>query len=117
LCRKFFLQNLNLNHAPAYICLATFFRVPSFAVQCRVARWFGFRPKIPILVKFGGPCNKNVVIFNDHLEYFTDIWYIKYMAFWYSLWSFGIFLRCGMFGPRKIWQPWFNVSFLPYRLS
>jgi hypothetical protein len=23
----------------------------------RVARWFGFKPKIPILVKFGGPCN------------------------------------------------------------
>jgi hypothetical protein len=28
------------------------------------------------------------------------------MAFWYSLWSFGIFLRFGMFGLRKIWQPW-----------
>jgi hypothetical protein len=27
------------------------------------------------------------------------------MAVWYSLWSFGIFSRFGMFGPRKIWQP------------
>jgi hypothetical protein len=27
------------------------------------------------------------------------------VAVWYSLWSFGIFSRFGMFGPRKIWQP------------
>jgi hypothetical protein len=47
---------------------------------------------------------KNVVLFYDHLEYFT--------AIWYNLWPLGIvcghlvyFLRFGMFGPRKIWQP------------
>jgi hypothetical protein len=39
------------------------------------------------------------------LLYFMTIWNI-FMAFWYSLWSFGIFLRFGVFGPRKIWQPW-----------
>jgi hypothetical protein len=33
-------------------------------------------------------------------------WYNLCMAFRYSLWSFGTFLRFGMFGPRKIWQPW-----------
>jgi hypothetical protein len=33
------------------------------------------------------------------------------MAFWYSVWSFGIFLRFGMFGRRKIWQPW-NSQYL-----
>jgi hypothetical protein len=49
---------------------------------------------------------ENVVIIYDHLEYFT--------AIWYNLWPFGIvighllyFSRFGMFGPRKIWQPWF----------
>jgi hypothetical protein len=48
---------------------------------------------------------ENVVIFYDHLEYFT--------AIWYNLWPFGTFcghlvyfLRFGMFGTRKIWQPW-----------
>jgi hypothetical protein len=48
---------------------------------------------------------ENVCIFYDHLEYFTAIWYI--------LWTFGMicghlvyFSRFGMFGPRKIWQPW-----------
>jgi hypothetical protein len=45
----------------------------------------------------------NVGIFYDHLEYF--------MAIWYNLWPFGIaiciiFPNFGMFGPRKIWQPW-----------
>jgi hypothetical protein len=50
----------------------------------------------------------NVVIFYDHLEYFT--------AIWYNLWPFGIvgghllyFSQFGMFGPRKIWQPWRTV--------
>jgi hypothetical protein len=45
-----------------------------------------------------------VVIFHDHLEYLT--------AIWYNLWPFGkvcghlvYFLHFGMLGPRKIWQP------------
>jgi hypothetical protein len=35
-----------------------------FAIGSRVARWFVFKPKIPILVKYG---MENVVIFYDHL--------------------------------------------------
>jgi hypothetical protein len=34
------------------------------------------------------------------------------MAFWYSFWYFGIFLRVGMFVPRKIWQPCWWCVFL-----
>jgi hypothetical protein len=47
----------------------------------------------------------NVGIFYVNLEYF--------MTIWYNLWPFGIvcghllhFYQFGMFGPRKIWQPW-----------
>jgi hypothetical protein len=47
---------------------------------------------------------ENVVIFYDHLEYFT--------AVWNKLWPFGTvcghlvyFLRFGIFGTIKIWQP------------
>jgi hypothetical protein len=47
----------------------------------------------------------NIGKFYDHLLYF--------MAFWYNLCPLGIvcghllyFSRLGMFGPRKIWQPW-----------
>jgi hypothetical protein len=29
----------------------------TLVVAIRVARWFVFKPKIPILVKFGGPWN------------------------------------------------------------
>jgi hypothetical protein len=53
---------------------------------------------------------ENVGIFYDHLEYFT--------AIWCRLFKFGIvcghllyFSRFGMFGPRKIWQPWFRAVF------
>jgi hypothetical protein len=47
---------------------------------------------------------ENVVMYNDHFEYLSIIWY--------NLYPFGIFLGhlvhfalFGMFGPRKIWQP------------
>jgi hypothetical protein len=70
----------------------------------RVARWFVFKPKIPIWLNFGGSCYGNLGIFYDHLVYFTAIVNV--------LWPFGIF--CGHLAyfsqfwyliPRKIWQP------------
>jgi hypothetical protein len=52
---------------------------------------------------------ENTVILYDHLEYFS--------INWYNLWPFGIvcghfvyFSRFDMFGPRKIWQPWSEVT-------
>jgi hypothetical protein len=70
----------------------------------RVARWFIFKPKIPIWVHFGGPWKGKCFIFFDHLEYF--------MAIWYYLWQIGIvcghlvyICPFGTFEPRKIWQP------------
>jgi hypothetical protein len=48
---------------------------------------------------------ENVGIFYDEWEYFS--------AIWYNLWPFGLvcdhlvyFPQFGMFGPRKILQPW-----------
>jgi hypothetical protein len=100
---------------------------------CRVARWFIFIPKIPIWVNFGLPLNgkywyrycltiRNILrpfgIFYDHSEYFTNIWNIyDQLGIFYGrllqFWPFGIvcchlvYSSCfGMFGPRKIWQPW-----------
>jgi hypothetical protein len=81
--------------------------------QTRVARWFIFNQKIPILVNFGGSYIDwkmllyFMAIFNilqtfgicyDNLVHFVFIWYI--------LCSFG---TCFMFWyntPRKIWQHW-----------
>jgi hypothetical protein len=40
---------------------------------------------------------ENVVIFYDHLEYITAIWY----NLWYSLWSFGIFFTFWYVGTKK----------------
>jgi hypothetical protein len=52
----------------------------------------------------------SVGIFYDYLEHFTAIWCI--------LWPFGKvyghlvhFFLFGMFGPIKIWQPWFRVFY------
>jgi hypothetical protein len=68
--------------------------------QCRVARWFIFKPKIPTWVKVEGLVMDDV----GHLSYFT--------AFWYILWSFGIFyenlvhfLRFGMLYLGKSGNP------------
>jgi hypothetical protein len=44
----------------------------------RVARWFLFKPKIPIGVNFGGP-------------QIGKCWYVYYLAIWNSLQTFGIF--------------------------
>jgi hypothetical protein len=52
-------------------------------VQIRVARWYIFKPKIPIWIDFGGSCNGRCWYILSPLVYFTAIWYI--------LWSFGIF--------------------------
>jgi hypothetical protein len=59
-------------------------------VQSRVARWFVFKPKIPIWVNFGGPRNEKggynlwpFGIYYFHLVHFMVIWVI--------LWPFGIF--------------------------
>jgi hypothetical protein len=55
-------------------------------ISSRVARWFVFKPKIPIWVNFGGPCNgkccyigsilRQLETFYCHLVYSVVIWYI-----------------------------------------
>jgi hypothetical protein len=48
-------------------------------MESRVARWFVFKPKIPLWVNFGGPyiyVLENVCVFYGHLEYFMEIWNI-----------------------------------------
>jgi hypothetical protein len=47
---------------------------------------------------------ENVVIFYDHLEYFTTIWY-NLQPFDIVCGHLVYFFRFGMLGPRKIWQP------------
>jgi hypothetical protein len=77
------------------LCTKTFYE------SSRVARWFIFKPKIPIFgLILEGLGTENVGIFYDHLKYFR--------AIWYTLWSFGIgsMWSFGITGPRKIWQPW-----------
>jgi hypothetical protein len=53
------------------------------------------------------------------LEYFTAIWYILSQFGIHILSQFGIFCgnfdifsRFGVFGTRKIWQPWFKAQYI-----
>jgi hypothetical protein len=69
-------------------------------VIIRVARWFVFKPKIPIWVNFGGSCyGKSWYIlwpfglFYGHWKYF--------MAIRYILWYFGIFFPVLVFWTKK----------------
>jgi hypothetical protein len=69
---------------------------PKLWLSSRVARWHIFKPKIPIWVNFGGPCNGRCWyiicpfgLFHDYTVYFVAIWYI--------LWLFDIYFpRFGM---------------------
>jgi hypothetical protein len=45
------------------------------APKNRVARWYIFKPKIPIWLTFGGPWRGKVLGFYNRLEYVTAIWY------------------------------------------
>jgi hypothetical protein len=52
-------------------------------LESRVARWFVFKPNIPIWVNFGWSCNikswyilRAFGLFNCHWKYFMAIWYI-----------------------------------------
>jgi hypothetical protein len=62
----------------------------------RVARWFTyFETKNSNLVKFRGP-------WNGKYGYIFWAWYISMHVYFYDI----FFPRFGMFGQRKIWQPW-----------
>jgi hypothetical protein len=71
----------------------------------RVARWYIFKPNIPIGVNFVGSFN---------VRFWYILWPLGYLtAFRHCLWPFGefyghlvFFSHFGMFGPIKIWQPW-----------
>jgi hypothetical protein len=71
-------------------------------LSSRVARWFIFKPKIPIWVNFGGPYIGKCLyilwpfgIFYGHLGYFYD----------HSVhFVFHCYIFTG-FGKEKIWQP------------
>jgi hypothetical protein len=66
----------------------------------RVARWFVFKPKIPIWVNFGGSCNGKSWFILWPFGLFNG--YRKYcMAIWYILWSFGIFSSVLVFCTKK----------------
>jgi hypothetical protein len=62
----------------------------------RVARWFVFKPKIPIWVNFGGPWNGKMLLYFMTIcnilwrfgLFYGDLVY--FMAIWYILWRFGI---------------------------
>jgi hypothetical protein len=42
----------------------------------RFARWYIFKPKIPIWVNLAGLAMEDAGIFFEHLVYFTSNWYI-----------------------------------------
>jgi hypothetical protein len=64
----FFMQNYNIlrvvcmfrvnGQAPQLFKVGQIIRTTAARINCaRVARWFIFKPKIPIWVNFGGPWN------------------------------------------------------------
>jgi hypothetical protein len=61
------------------------------AAQRRVARWFVFKPKIPIWVNFGGSC---------YGKYFMTIWSTYFTVIGNTLWPFGIFCSNLVYFPR-----------------
>jgi hypothetical protein len=88
-----------------------------FVHSCLIYFGRGFRTGLPDglfsyqKTQFGyileGLGMETVGIFYEHLEYFSAIWYI-FLQFGIACGRLVYFSRFGMFGPRKIWQPWFR---------
>jgi hypothetical protein len=78
------------------------FALPAL-LSIRVARWFIFKPKIPILGSCYGRYWYIIFPFGQISGYL-----VYFMALWYILWSFGIFSPFWYIVERKIWQPCFQ---------
>jgi hypothetical protein len=77
----------------------------------RVARWFVFKPKIPIWVHFGRYCNGKSLHILEPFGLFYGLW--KYFtAIGYILGSLGIFPRFGVLYQDKSGNP-ASVFFAP----
>jgi hypothetical protein len=96
-----------------------------FGVLVRVARWFIFKPKIPIWVNFGmhyiGSCwyiLRPSVIFNVHLGYSMYDHLVHFELFWCIFSDFGYTYQEKSGNPGfgmqlcmyTISQPWYRVS-------
>jgi hypothetical protein len=99
----------NCNFIYRSLSLGWHVHIPRFSSHsvCRDARWYIFKPKIPIGVNFGRSWNGRCWfmlwpfgMFYGHLVYFMAIWYMYLISgnleyfppFWYIV-------------PRKLWQP------------
>jgi hypothetical protein len=71
----------------------------------RVARWFVFKPKIPLWVNFGGPYIdwKNGYIFEISGIFYRRLGY--FMTIWYILCSFVTFFPFWYYGREKSGNP------------
>jgi hypothetical protein len=90
-------------------------KFPLKRVPARVARWYFFKPKLPIWVNFGGPKNEKCCyilcpygIYYFHLVYSMVIWkfycnLVCFSTFWYIV-------------SRKIWQPWCQLGIFSFYL-
>jgi hypothetical protein len=62
--------------------ITTGYPSPPFERISRVARWYIFKPKIPIWVNFSASCKERCWPFYCHFVYFMAIWYV-FGSFWY----------------------------------
>jgi hypothetical protein len=69
---------LSVQSFPQLVLAKAFFCLFFIQNPIRVARWYVFKPKIPIWVNIGGPWNGKV-------------WYTYSVDIWNILWTFGIF--------------------------
>jgi hypothetical protein len=64
----------------------------SFWKRVRVARWYIFKPKIPLWVNFKGLVKGDVGMFRDHFgALYGQLVYFCHVVYILHIWSFGIF--------------------------
>jgi hypothetical protein len=76
----------------------------------RVVGWYIFKPKIPIWINFGGPCNGRCLYILWTFGIFSAIWYTYFTAIWNIWLQFGNFSPFGMLHQEKSGNPDFRPA-------
>jgi hypothetical protein len=78
-----------------------------FSVLARVARWYFFTPKMPILVFLGRSRDRKYWRISWPFGIYIQFWYILLPFFIFIVIYVNIFFTFWFIVSRYIWQPWF----------
>jgi hypothetical protein len=106
---------LNVHRLSSYMDAKWRLQEKIHALQFGVARWYIFKPKIPLWVNFGGSYNGRCcyMLSTFGLFYGQSVYFMPISIYFIVIWY--IFPQFLYVVPRKIWQPCFAFAMIQCR--